>query len=110
VAYALGVSVRQATRDHHQAVDTLTELLWQTYQSTVALYHNGVALDQGERLRDSAYRDELAEEIANVAEHAKAAPIWPKRSKGLSKPWTSSLGDKASTFVLSSPMPFPLSR
>jgi CheY-like chemotaxis protein len=67
VASALGVSVRQATRDHHQAVETLTELLWSSCATPGASPPGQPRLDGIEWSAIGAQPDELTEEIAHVA-------------------------------------------
>lgn len=66
VASALGVSVRQATRDHHQAVEMLTELLWSA-RPTPGEPSGQLRPDEIDRSSIGVRPDELTEEIAHVA-------------------------------------------
>ena len=67
VAAALGVSIRQATRDHHQAVETLTDLLWSARTMPGGSHPSQPQVDRIDRESVGAQQDELTEEIAHVA-------------------------------------------
>jgi len=66
VAHALGVSIRQATRDHHQAVEDLVDILWTRVQVSQPL-RVGASPDEFAARCDDVVRADLSGEIAKVA-------------------------------------------
>lgn len=71
-ANALGVSVRQATRDHHQAIEAMIEILWERVHDTTTATEVIGGDDPNTRGHQGAHRD-LAEEIATVASNEESS-------------------------------------
>lgn len=99
VAHALGVSVRQATRDHRQGVASIADILWLRCRERVTELQRLRAPTPAAGSSDHHADDDLAAEAAKIAAKSEGATDLPETIEGILITLRNLAADRGITFA-----------